>query len=205
AAKSFFWCIPKKGQAKISWDCGPFAVHSPPEMKPLWNLVLVFALTLSRTFAADPFAENVRTTEPLTPEEQQKTFKLPPGFKIQLVTAEPDIQKPMNMAFDSKGRLWVSMSREYPFPAPLDKPARDSIRIFEDFDENGRARKITTFVDGLNIPIGLYPYKNGVIAWSIPNIWFFEDTDGDGKADKRTVLYGPFGWERDTHGNQASF
>jgi glucose/arabinose dehydrogenase len=44
-----------------------------------------------------------------------------------------------------------------------------------------------------------------VIAWSIPNIWYFEDTDGDGKADKRHVLYGPFGWQRDTHGNQASF
>ncbi len=155
--------------------------------------------------AADPFAENVRTTDPLTPAEEVKAFKLPPGFAIQLVASEPDINKPMNIAFDAKGRLWVSSSREYPFPAPLDKPARDSIKIFEDFDENGHARKVTTFVDGLNIPIGLYPYKNGVIAWSIPNIWFFEDTDGDGKADKRTVLYGPFGWQRDTHGNQASF
>ena len=163
------------------------------------------ALALSPLRAADPFAEGVRTTDPLTAEEQAHTFKLPPGFEIQLVAAEPDIQKPMNMAWDHKGRLWVSMSREYPFPAPLDKPARDSIRILEDFDENGRARKITTFADGLNIPIGLYPYKDGVIAWSIPNIWFFRDTDGDGKADKREVLYGPFGWERDTHGNQASF
>jgi len=121
------------------------------------------------------------------------------------VVAEPDINKPMNLAFDTKGRLWVTSSREYPFPAPLDKPARDSIKVLEDFDENGRARKVTTFAEGLNIPIGLYPYKNGVIAWSIPNIWFFQDTDGDGKADKREVLYGPMGWERDTHGNQASF
>lgn len=161
--------------------------------------------TVLGAYAADPFSEGVRPTDPVTPSEQQKTFKLPEGFKIELVAAEPDIQKPMNMAFDARGRLWVSMSREYPFPAPLDKPARDSIRILEDFDETGRARKITTFVDGLNIPIGLYPYKDGVIAWSIPNIWFFRDTDGDGKADKREVLYGGFGWERDTHGNQASF
>ena len=42
---------------------------------------------------------------------------------------------------------------------------------------------MTTFADGLNIPIGIYPYKNGVIAWSIPNIWYFQDTDGDGIAD----------------------
>jgi putative heme-binding domain-containing protein len=177
-------------------------------MKSLFALpssVLAALLAVNAAQPVDPFAEGVRPTDPLTAEDQLKTFKLPPGFQIQLVAAEPDLQKPMNMAFDSKGRLWVTMSREYPFPAPLDKPARDMIKVFEDFDENGRARKITTFADGLNIPIGLYPYKNGVIAWSIPNIWFFQDTDGDGKADKRDVLFGPFGWERDTHGNQASF
>jgi putative membrane-bound dehydrogenase-like protein len=70
---------------------------------------------------------------------------------------------------------------------------------------NMAARKITVFADGLDIPKGLYPYKNGVIAWSVPYIWFLEDTDGDDKADKRTILYGPFGWERDAHGDQSSF
>jgi len=155
--------------------------------------------------ADDPFAEGVRTTDPLTPEEQQKRFKLPPGFEIQLVAAEPQIRKPMNLAFDGKGRLWVSESREYPFAAPLDKPARDSIRVFSDFDDNGRARKMTVFADGLNIPIGLYPYGEGVIAWSIPHVWYFRDTDGDGQADRRDPLFGPLGFERDTHGNIASF
>jgi len=167
--------------------------------------LMLFAALVPAVRAADPFAEGVRTTDPVPGEEQVKSFKLPPGFKIELVAAEPDIQKPMNMAFDTKGRLWVTSSREYPFPAPLDKPARDSIKVLEDFDANGRARKITTFADGLNIPIGLYPYKDGVIAWSIPNIWHFRDTNGDGRADQRDVLFGPLGWERDTHGNQASF
>lgn len=164
--------------------------------------------------AGDPFAENVRSTEPLTPEQQQKTFHLPPGFDIQLVAAEPDLRKPMNLAFDALGRLWLTESREYPFAAPLDAPGRDSIRIFSDFDETGRARKMTIFADGLNIPIGLYPFcvpgpGGGLIwkciAWSIPNLWLFEDTDGDGQADRREVLYGPFDHTRDTHGNQASF
>src|SRR5687768_11849595 len=176
-------------------------------MKSLFTFLSAFSASLILASAApvDPFSEGVRPTDPLPAAEQANTFKLPPGFKIELVAAEPDLQKPMNMAFDSKGRLWVTMSREYPFPAPLDKPARDMIKVFEDFDENGRARKVTTFADGLNIPIGIYPYKNGVIAWSIPNIWFFQHTDGDGKADKREVSFGPFGWERDTHGSQASF
>ncbi len=170
----------------------------------------LIALTAAALFcapaqAADPFAENVRTTEPLAPEEQLKTFTVPDGFEMQLVAAEPDLRKPMNMAFDAKGRLWVSESREYPFPAPVDKPGRDTIRVYENFDATGRAQKITIFAEGLNIPIGIYPYRNGVIAWSIPNIWFFQDTDGDGRADKKEILYGPFGWERDTHGNQASF
>jgi putative heme-binding domain-containing protein len=170
-------------------------------------LTLATAATLlcANVHAADPFAENVRTTEPLSPEEQLKTFQVPEGFEMQLVAAEPDLRKPMNMAFDAKGRLWLTESREYPFPVQPGKPARDTIRILEDFDATGRARKVTIFAEGLNIPIGIYPYKNGCIAWSIPNIWYFEDTDGDGKADKQTPLYGPFGWERDTHGNQASF
>ncbi|MEO6183053.1 MAG: PVC-type heme-binding CxxCH protein, partial [Verrucomicrobiota bacterium] len=156
--------------------------------------------------AADenPFAEIIRKTEPLSPVQEQKAFHLPPGFEIQLVAAEPDITKPMNMAFDGKGRLWVTQSREYPFPVLTGK-GRDAIRVLENFNANGRAEKITTFADGLNIPIGLYPYRNGVIAFSIPNISFFQDTDGDGRADKQEVLYGPVGFEKDTHGMTSAF
>ena len=138
------------------------------------------------------------------PAQEQKTFRLPPGFEIQLVASEPDISKPMNMAFDAQGRLWISESREYPFPAAEGK-GRDAIKILENFDANGRAQKITTFVGGLNIPIGLYPYRNGVIAYSIPNICFYEDTDGDGRADKTNFLYGPFGFDKDTHGMTSAF
>lgn len=153
----------------------------------------------------DPFKEGVRTTEPLNPIEEKATFELPQGFEIELVAAEPDISKPMNMSFDSKGQLWVTDTLEYPFPVPLDQKGRDSIKVFTDTDNDGQYDKMTTFAEGLNIPIGLYPYKNGVIAWSIPNIWWIEDTDHDGVADERKKLYGPLGWERDTHGMNASF
>ncbi|QDV45982.1 FG-GAP repeat protein [Stieleria neptunia] len=148
---------------------------------------------------SDEFKNAVRTTEPLTPEEEQQTFVLPAGFKAQLVAAEPEIAKPMNMAFDAKGRLWVSSSVEYPFPAAEGK-GRDTIKILDDTDGDGRADKITTFADGLNIPIGLYPYRDGVICYSIPNIWLLRDTDGDDRCDTREVLYGPFDYSRDTHG-----
>ena len=72
--------------------------------------------------ADDPFAAAIRPTDALTPEQERASFHLPPGFRVQLFAAEPEIQKPMNMAFDARGRLWVSGSTEYPFPAPADRP-----------------------------------------------------------------------------------
>ncbi len=148
----------------------------------------------------DPFANGVRTTPWLSPADEQKAFQLPPGFEINLVAAEPDIQKPLNMAFDERGRIWLTNTIEYPYAAPPDRPAQDTIKILEDTDGDGRYEKVTTFADGLNIPMGIYPWKGGCVAFSIPNIWHFEDTDGDGVCDKRTVLYGPFDTTRDTHG-----
>ncbi len=186
-----------------------------PRLRFGLKLVVLYCLLLGQLLAADPFAELVRPTEPLTPEKELAAFVLPRGFEMQLVAAEPDLRKPMNMAFDVTGRLWFTESREYPFPAKPGEVGRDTIRILSDFGDDGRAKKVTIFAEGLNIPIGLYPFRTlnketgkvtwKCIAWSIPNIWLFEDTDGDDKADKREVLYGPLGWEKDTHGNLASF
>ena len=155
--------------------------------------------------AQDPFQTNVRPTKPLSARQELAGFRLPPGFEIQLVASEPDIFKPMNIAFDQRGRLWVTDSTEYPFPVSLDKPGRDSVKILEDTDGDGRADKITTFADGLNIPIGVVPIQGGAIVYGIPNIWLLRDTDGDDRADERIRLYGPMGFERDTHGMNNSF
>src|SRR5437667_7887049 len=165
----------------------------PPSRRarPAWR-VLFFVLSFVPLLlhAADPFADVIRKTDPLTPEQERLAFHLPPGFQAQLVAAEPEIGKPMNMAFDAQGRLWLTQSREYPYAAPLDKPGRDMIKVLSDFDENGRARKSTTFADGLNIPIGLYPCKDGVIAFSIPNIYFFRDMNGDGQDEPKEQIMG---------------
>src|SRR5262249_18616091 len=131
----------------------------------------------------------VASSPHLTPEQEKAKFHLPPGFEAQLVAAEPDIRKPMNMAFDARGRLWITESEEYPHAAPPSRKAKDAVKILEDFGPDGRARKITTFADGLNIPIGLFPLKDGCIVFSIPNIWKLTDTKGEGKADKRELLY----------------
>jgi putative heme-binding domain-containing protein len=164
--------------------------------------LLMTLLALPKLFAGPPVA----LTDPLTPQEERKKFKLPPGFDIQLVAAEPDIQKPMNLAFDAKGRLWVTHSVEYPFAVADAEKSRDGLTILDGIGPDGRATKVTKFADKLNIPIGVLPLPSGneAIVWSIPNIWKLTDTDGDGKADKREVLYGPFDFV-DTHGDQNAF
>jgi putative heme-binding domain-containing protein len=121
------------------------------------------------------------------PEEERALFHVPPGFEVQFVAAEPEIQKPMNLAFDSAGRVWVTGSTLYPWPArrdalgqpiatferhwadtalafraaatPPEPPdyGRDTVRVLSDFTPDGRARKSVVFADGLNIPIGVLP------------------------------------------------
>jgi putative heme-binding domain-containing protein len=183
------------------------------------RLLFVFACLFGfagRPLFADTPYPNIAPTEPKTPEEERKTFKLPPGFEAQLVASEPDIRKPIQMAFDARGRLWVTTSEEYPFAA-VGRPGKDRLYVLEDFGADGKARKVSIFADDLNIPIGVLPLPDckSVIVSSIepaPNketpatcwIWKLTDTDGDGKCDKKEKLYGPFGC-RDTHGMNNSY
>ncbi len=151
-----------------------------------------------------PAQDLVVKDDPLSAAEQLKRFKLPPGFEIQLVASEPDIAKPMNLSFDDRGRLLVTSSLEYPFPARAGVTPRDTVKILEDFGPDGRARKISTFADGLNIPIGVTATSDGALVHSIPKVWKFGDADGDGKSESRTALYGDVG-QKDTHGMVNGF
>jgi putative heme-binding domain-containing protein len=144
----------------------------------------------------------VAPTDPLPPEEQVKQFRLPPGFEMQLIASEPDIGQPTNIQFDSKGRLWINSSLEYPYPAK--GPGRDRLSFMEDTNGDGVPDRIQTFAEGLNIPIGVASVHGSVIAFSIPSIDRFTDKDGDGKSDHREPLFRGFGF-RDTHGMASSF
>jgi putative membrane-bound dehydrogenase-like protein len=146
----------------------------------------------------------IATSDPLSPQEEQRRFHLPPGFEIQLFASEPDIRKPMNMAFDEQGRLLVTQSVEYPFPAKPGNVPRDTVKIFDASSGESKPGRAGTYVDGLNIPIGLAPVPGGVLVYSIPKIYRCLDTRHQGVTDTREPVYGDFG-SVDTHGMASSF
>ncbi len=155
------------------------------------------------TTESNEFSRNIRTTDPLSPEEERLALHLPPGFEIQLFASEPDIAKPLNMSFDNRGRMWLTQSYEYPFP-DTSGAGKDKITILEDTDGDGTADKISVFADSLNIPIGIQVVPDGVITYSIPHIWHLFDHDKDDKVDERKVLYTGFKYG-DTHGMVNNF
>jgi putative heme-binding domain-containing protein len=161
-------------------------------------VTLALASSARRTDSGDHSVRPAPDSSWRSPEAERAALHVPPGFEVQLVAAEPEIDKPMNLAFDARGRLWVTHSREYPIAA-APGAGRDRVSILEDTNGDGRADRFTTFADSLNIPIGIAPMRDGAIVYSIPNLYRMYDRDGDGRADERRVLYGPFDYD-DTHG-----
>jgi putative membrane-bound dehydrogenase-like protein len=148
-----------------------------------------FVLSVLCAFQAPPLF-----ADPLTPKEELATFKTLPGFKVELVACEPDVIDPVAMAFDERGRLFVCEMRGYPNGGvATGTETRGRIRCLTDVDEHGRFTKSTIFADGLRFPTGVLPWKGGLIVCNAPDLIYLEDTDGDGKADKKTVLYTGFG------------
>lgn len=181
----------------------------------LFRIFLIFGVCCGAPFSL--LGQLVAPSEALSPDEQKEKFRLPEGFEIQLVLSEPLIGQPMNLNFDAQGRLWVTSSLEYPFPARGDldprgrfsglgdHEPRDFLVVAEGIGADGKPRKVTRFAEGLNIPIGQTPLGDGSegVVHSIPNIWRVVDRDGDGKAEIREKLYGSFG-NADTHGMVSS-
>jgi azurin/glucose/arabinose dehydrogenase len=129
----------------------------------------------------------------MDPEEAIKHLKLPANCKVELVASEktfPDLINPVQMNFDTKGRLWIAVWPNYPETSPTTK-VFDKILIVDLDPKTGKAAKVTTFADGLNCPTGFQFYKDGILLIQSPDLLWVRDTDGDGKADTRErVLHG---------------
>ncbi|HZT36794.1 MAG TPA: PVC-type heme-binding CxxCH protein [Bryobacteraceae bacterium] len=128
----------------------------------------------------------------LSPEESLKAIRFSDDFHAELFAAEPEVMSPVDIAFDENGKIYVAEMLDYPEDPPPGKPARSRIRLLEDVNGDGKIDRATIFADHVLATSGLMPWKGGLIVTSAPDILFMKDTDGDGKADIRRVLYTGF-------------
>nr|MDQ3624156.1 HEAT repeat domain-containing protein [Verrucomicrobiota bacterium] len=142
---------------------------------------------------AGPTGARVKTDSPaLSPEESLKKIHVPPGYRVELVAAEPLVYDPVAIDWDAAARLWVVEMADYPLGADGKGKPGGRIRVLEDTDDDGRCDKSTLFAEGLNFPTGLLTWRDGVLVTAAPEILFLRDTDADGKADERRVLFRGF-------------
>jgi len=145
------------------------------------------------------FRQLLSADEPqaMSPEESLKAMRVRPGFKVELVAAEPLVTDPIAFEWSTDGRLWVVEMKDYPLGKNNDGKPGGRVKFLEDLDGDGRYDKATVFLDDVNFPTGVMPWRKGVLVSAAPEIFYAEDTDGDGKADRRETLFTGF-----TEGNQ---
>ena len=126
----------------------------------------------------------------LNAEEAIAKMKVHSHMKVNLFASEeqfPELVSPVQMAWDTKGRLWVAAWKNYPERAPTSKIG-DSLLVLEDTKGEGKADKITHFMDDLNAPTGFQFYKNGVLLMEAPDLWFVPEIDGHGGPIERVLM-----------------
>jgi putative membrane-bound dehydrogenase-like protein len=147
-------------------------------------------------------SEPLTFQKPYSVKGSMERIQVPADMRLEVFASEPNIGKPIALAWDARGRCWVACTSDYPHGVSADNVGNDKIIICEDTNGDGKADKFTVFADKLNIPTGLCFAKGGLIVSQPPNFVFLKDTNGDDKADVREVLL--TGWGiGDTHA-QAS-
>jgi putative membrane-bound dehydrogenase-like protein len=126
---------------------------------------------------------------PYRPAQALKKFQIEDGYRIELFASEPDIVSPVAMDFDENGDLYVVEHRGYPLNV-AGKVGRVKLR---------RGGRWTVFVSGLVMPTGIMRWKKGVLVTDAPDIWYFEDTNGDGVADVRRRMITGFPFTNPQH------
>ena len=128
----------------------------------------------------------------LSPEDALEAIEVSEGFKVELVAAEPLVQDPVNFDWGPDGRLWVVEMADYPLGLDGTGQPGGRVKVLEDTDGDGVYDRSTLFADGLNTPTGIMVWRRGVLVSGAPDITYLEDANGDGKADKREVLFTGF-------------
>lgn len=114
--------------------------------------------------------------QPFSVKGSMERTQVAPDLRLELFAGEPDIAKPIFLAWDERGRLWVAETRDYPHDVKPDGLGNDSIKICEDTDGDGRADTFTVFADKLNIPTGFVFTSGGIVVAQAPRFLFLRDT-----------------------------
>ncbi len=179
-----------------------------PKARTDWEASLVSRPPLRRLDGEVPNYERrpepVKYQAPLDPKDSMRYTQVPADFELQLFATEPDVVKPIFVAWDERGRAWVVEARDYPHGLVAEgEPGHDDIKICEDTDGDGRADKFTVFADKLNLATSLVFVNGGIMVSEARHMLFLKDTDGDDKADVRQAILPGWG-TGDTHAMQSN-
>jgi putative membrane-bound dehydrogenase-like protein len=152
--------------------------------------------------SVSPAAEPLPTVEnfpPKSPQESLAAMVPRPGLRVELMAAEPLVMDPVDIAWGPDGKAWVVEMADYPLGEDGRGKPCGRVRFLEDANGDGVYDKSTLFLDGLNFPNGVMPWRKGVLVTCAPEVFYAEDTDGDGKADVRKPLFMGFGEGNQQH------
>lgn len=178
------------------------------EAKTSWEALLASRPPLQRLSGDVPNYERrpepVKYQAPLSPEDSMRYTQVPADFDLQLFAAEPDVVKPIYMAWDERGRAWVIEARDYPHGLVDEgQPGKANIKICEDTNGDGRADRFTIFADQLNLATALVFANGGIVVSEARHMLFLKDTNGDDKADIREAFLAGWG-VGDSHAMQSN-
>src|SRR5437867_3135479 len=126
------------------------------------------------------------------PPAEPGSYQLHPALEMTLFAREPDVVDPVALTWDEEGRMYVVEMRDYPYGFGPERKPGGTIRLLEDTDNNGKAGRSTIFAEHISFPTSIAPWNGGVLVTAPPEILFLKDTDGDGKADVREVVFKGF-------------
>ena len=132
------------------------------------------------------------TSSPLSPEESRASIHVPIGYRVELVASEPQVIDPVAFDWDASGKLWVVEMSDYPLGMDGQGKPGGRVRVLEDANDDGFYEKSHLFADELNFPTGILTWRDGVLITAAPQILYLRDTDKDGIADQREVLFEGF-------------
>ena len=145
---------------------------------------LVIVASASADDFPAPYNSEKDNPSPISPQEALAAIKLPPGFRATLFAAEPDVQNPIAMSWDARGRLWVAENYTYAERTQrFDLRLRDRIVIFDDADGDGRAESRKVFTDNVQMLTSVAVGHGGVWAMCPPQLLFIPDKDRDDVPD----------------------